>query len=99
EGLARILGLQEETLKQTLSKLIAYGVASREQKSGVLCNRRMLRDQEIHKRLHNIRAEFGRKGGKQKSSNALASATSSSSSSSSSSDKNPPAPQENLKQK
>jgi len=92
KALSQILGLSEAKTKQTVSKLEAYGVASRDPKTGVLMNRRMVRDEATRR----ARAEAGRKGGlrsrpPQHGSGAEATAkqnrTSSSSSSSSSSRK------------
>jgi hypothetical protein len=58
DALARLLGLDKQALKSTLSRLIEYGVASRDAE-GVLVNRRMVRDEEIRQ----IRVEAGKKGG------------------------------------
>ncbi len=58
-ALARILGIPEAHCKQIVSKIEAYGVASRDGESGALINRRMVREQK----LTDIRSEAGRKGG------------------------------------
>lgn len=44
EVLARILGLDKQSLEQTLEKLLSYGVASKDER-GVLFNRRMVKDE------------------------------------------------------
>lgn len=59
EALARILGLDNQTLTKTLTTLLKYGVASRDDETGALMNRRMVKDENIRK----IRAEAGKKGG------------------------------------
>jgi len=58
KALARLLGLDIQALKSVLSRLIEYGVASRDE-DGVLVNRRMVRDEEIRK----MRTECGKLGG------------------------------------
>lgn len=58
DAIARNLGLPEAKWKQMRSKLVELGVAS-EDESGVLYNRRIVRDQAIRE----ARAEAGRKGG------------------------------------
>jgi hypothetical protein len=58
-ALARILGVSEDLLNQILTKLLTYGVASRCPDSGVIFNRRMVRDEEIRKK----RADAGKLGG------------------------------------
>jgi len=45
EALARILHIETETLKKTLSTLLECGVTERETRTGALINRRMLRDE------------------------------------------------------
>lgn len=57
--MARILGLTEDELEQTLQNLIDTGVASVDEDTGAIFNRRMVRDQEIRE----IRREAGSKGG------------------------------------
>lgn len=59
EALARVLGLDNQTLTKTLTTLLKYGVASRDQESGALMNRRMTKDE----RLRQIRTESGKRGG------------------------------------
>jgi hypothetical protein len=59
EALARLLGLDNQTLKQTISRLLDYGVASRRDEDGALICRRMVRDEK----LSEIRREAGKKGG------------------------------------
>lgn len=94
EFLATALHLDLAKLKQTLSKLVAIGVASVEQDTGVMFNRRMVRDNA----LRQARVRAGRLGGMKKASNedgkrvAKATPSSSSSSSSSTSEKNPIGP-------
>jgi DNA-binding Lrp family transcriptional regulator len=58
EALARLLGLDKQTLTKTLSTLIDFGVASRDE-NGALVNRRMVRDENLRK----IRQEAGKLGG------------------------------------
>lgn len=96
-SLARIIGLP---LKQTIGvmeRLVESGVASRDQESGALLNRRMVRDEG----LRQVRTEAGRLGGnpnlvKQKSTKEVKDdanqiiTPSSSSSTSSTEQKNPP---------
>ena len=85
EALANLLGIDQAKLQQTLSKLLSYGVASREQDTEIIYCRRMVKDEEF--RATRIRA--GHIGGKQSASkrqaNAKQNPTPSSSSSSSSS--------------
>jgi hypothetical protein len=68
DSLARLLGLQEEDLlNQNSTKGISYlltllvdrGVASRDQETGVIYCRRMVRDEQLRK----TRAECGKQGG------------------------------------
>jgi hypothetical protein len=59
DALARVLGLDNQTLSSTLTTLLTYGVASRDDETGALINRRMVNDD----RLRKIRAEAGKKGG------------------------------------
>lgn len=58
EALARLLGLDKQILTKTLTKLLDYGVASRDEQ-GALMSRRMVRDET----LRQIRTEAGKKGG------------------------------------
>lgn len=59
ESLGRLLGLDNQTLNQTITNLLTYGVASAEANSGALMCRRMVRDEEIRK----VRTEVGKLGG------------------------------------
>jgi hypothetical protein len=58
EALARLLGLDKQILTTTLTSLLEYGVASRDE-DGIIISRRMVRDEEI--RI--IRARCGKLGG------------------------------------
>ncbi len=58
EALARLLGLDKQILTKTLTTLLDYGVASRDD-YGALMSRRMVRDETLRK----IRTEAGKKGG------------------------------------
>ncbi len=84
-ALARLLGIDEVLLKQNLTTLLTYGVASREPSTGALMCRRMVRDENLRK----VRANAGKQGGnpvllKQKSTTQLKQKSTPSSSSSSS---------------
>lgn len=59
ESLCRVLGLDNQILTTTLTNLLTSGVASREQETGALLCRRMVRDEKIRQ----IRTEAGSKGG------------------------------------
>jgi hypothetical protein len=59
DALARLLGLDKQILTTTITTLLTYGVASREENSGALICRRMVRDEEIRK----TRADCGKLGG------------------------------------
>ncbi|AMV20452.1 hypothetical protein [Planctomyces sp. SH-PL14] len=59
EALAAALGLDNQNLESTLTKLEAYGVASRDEETGALVCRRMIRDEQ----LRQIRKTAGSKGG------------------------------------
>lgn len=59
DALATILGLDKQILTTTLNTLLTYGVASRDDKTGALVNRRMVKDET----LRHIRTEAGKKGG------------------------------------
>lgn len=95
EALARLLGLDNQKVNQTLTTLLTYGVTSVEPTTGIIYSRRMVRDENLRK----TRAECGKLGGNpvllnQKSNQSLTTGvkvapTPSSSSSSSSSDVNP----------
>lgn len=58
EALARLLGLDKQILTKTLTTLLEYGVASRDN-DGALMNRRMVRDEN----LRAIRQTVGKLGG------------------------------------
>ena len=59
EALARLLGLDNQKCNQIVSKLIEYGVARVEDTTGIIFNKRMVRDEE----LRQIRKKCGEKGG------------------------------------
>ena len=59
EGLARLLGLDNQTLNQSLTTLLAYGVAKQEPETKVIFNKRMVNDEK----LRQIRKEAGKLGG------------------------------------
>lgn len=92
DALARLLGLDNETLTTTLTNLLTSGVASRDAETGALMSRRMVRDEN----LRIIRTEAGKGGGNplllnQKPTTQVKQIpTPSSSSSTSSSDNKPP---------
>jgi hypothetical protein len=58
-ALARILGLDIESLKQTVETILEHGVASIEEDTGALMSRRMVRDEHIRQ----VRTEAGKQGG------------------------------------
>lgn len=58
-ALGAILGLDNQTLNQTLTTLLTYGVASRREGDGAIYSRRMVRDEK----LCQTRREAGKKGG------------------------------------
>jgi hypothetical protein len=58
EALARQLGLDNQILESSLTKILDYGVASKDE-NGALINRRMVRDEEIRK----IHKKCGKMGG------------------------------------
>jgi len=99
DALARMLYLDNQELKQILSTLLTYGVASKREEDGAIYSRRMVRDEQLLK----VRRNAGKMGGnpvllnqsaKQKTTTGVKqSPTPSSSSSFSSSDKEPPNPQ------
>jgi len=60
DGIARAMGVDNQTTNQIITKLITYGVTYRCETTGALCNRRMIRDEEIRK----IHASCGKMGGK-----------------------------------
>lgn len=59
DALARMLNLDIQTLNQTLSTILTYGVASRRESDGALYCRRMVRDENLIR----IRREAGKLGG------------------------------------
>ena len=59
DAVARALGLDKQKVNQILSKLLEYGVASKEEDTGIIYCRRMVRDAELSKK----RAECGKLGG------------------------------------
>ena len=59
EAIARILGLDNQTFNQTLSKLLSYGVAKRRESDGAIYCKRMVEDEK----LSQIRREAGKQGG------------------------------------
>lgn len=59
DALSRLLGLDKQSLTKTLTTLVEYGVASCDPATGVLFNRRMVRDEKLRK----IRQEAGKLGG------------------------------------
>jgi hypothetical protein len=74
DALATILGLDKQILTTTLNTLLTYGVAGRDEETGAMVNRRMVKDEK----LRSIRAEAGKMGGnpllvKQKAAKARAS--------------------------
>lgn len=58
-SLSRLLGLDNQILTTTITNLLASGVASREEDTGAIYSRRMVRDEK----LRNIRVIAGSKGG------------------------------------
>lgn len=59
ETMARLLGLDSQTLNRTLTTLLTRGVASRDEADGAIICRRMVRDE----RLRKIRQQCGELGG------------------------------------
>lgn len=59
DAVARSLGLDRQRYVQILRKLLDYGVASKEEETGIIYCRRMVRDAELSKK----RAECGKLGG------------------------------------
>jgi hypothetical protein len=59
EALGQLLNLDNQTLNQTLTILLTYGVASRRQEDGAIICRRMVRDEKLCK----VRREAGKRGG------------------------------------
>lgn len=60
KALANLLGIGEAKCKQIVDTILDYGVLSVVEESGILFNRRMVRDEEIRQQ----RAAAGEKGGK-----------------------------------
>lgn len=59
DALATILGLDKQILTTTLTTLLTYGVASRDEETGALINRRMVKDEDLRQK----RTEAGKLGG------------------------------------
>ena len=59
EALARLLGLDNQKVNQTLTTLLTYGVTSVEPTTGIIYSRRMVRDEELRK----TRQQCGKLGG------------------------------------
>jgi hypothetical protein len=59
EMIARAIGSDASSFSETLANLISTGVASREEETGALMNRRMVRDESLRK----VRARAGALGG------------------------------------
>jgi len=70
EEVAKLLGLDVAKFKQTLQQILSKGVASVEQNTGTIYNRRMVSDDNLRR----VRTEAGSAGGKQRASKRLASA-------------------------
>jgi len=58
-ALAHILGLDKQTLTKALTNILEVGVASLDEESGALINRRMVRDEK----LRQVRTNCGKLGG------------------------------------
>jgi hypothetical protein len=59
DALARILGLDPLRVKETVNTILLFGVASRENETGAMVCRRMMRDEEARRAY----ANFGKQGG------------------------------------
>ena len=59
DAVARLLGLNKQTLVKTLDRLLSSGVASRDEQTGALMCRRMVRDEHVRC----VRTEAGKQGG------------------------------------
>jgi len=59
DQLSRLVGLDNQNLESSLTNLLDCGVASRDEETGAIVNRRMVRDEEIRK----IRKNAGSMGG------------------------------------
>jgi hypothetical protein len=57
--LARVLGVDKQILTTTISTLLSYGVASRDEETGALISRRMVRDETVRQR----KIKAGKMGG------------------------------------
>jgi len=60
QEVSRLLDENEAYVKQLLSKLLMLGIASQDEETGIIYNRRMKREEELHRSL----STRGRKGGK-----------------------------------
>lgn len=69
EQIADMLNLPHDVFKQTLSKLLANGVAKRDSLASACYNKRMVDDERERQELHEKRAAAGRNGGRQKARN------------------------------
>lgn len=59
ESIARLLGLNKQILTKTVARLLSTGVAGRDEETGALMCRRMVRDE----RIRQVRTAAGKKGG------------------------------------
>ena len=59
EALAQSLGTTPEKAQKIVKKLLEYGVATKDKRSGALVNRRMLKDEDLRR----VKSRAGRKGG------------------------------------
>jgi uncharacterized phage protein (TIGR02220 family) len=59
EGIARLLGLDNQVFNQTLSTLLTYGVARRRESDGAIFNKRMVEDEALCEK----RRKAGKMGG------------------------------------
>lgn len=59
DAIGRVLGLDKQILTTTLAKLVTAGVASRDEQTGALMCRRMVRDENLRK----VRTDAGKRGG------------------------------------
>lgn len=59
ESIAQLLGLDKQTATKTVGRLLTSGVASRDDETGAIYSRRMVKDEK----LRQIRTESGRRGG------------------------------------
>lgn len=59
EGIARLLGLDNQTFNQTLTTLLSYGVARRRESDNAIFNKRMVEDEVLCQK----RREAGKLGG------------------------------------